>query len=195
VNNHLGAILAYAELIALVPGCSPEVSVMAKGISAAVRQSSAPLDTLAALVSEDLVTVETINLNEGLSCVSELFRFDLGRAGFGLDVSLPATVCAFPGVRTRVYRAIAHVIRYTADTMESTRELRRVRIRLVRTPDGFAAEVFGHSSTSELPAALDEARAHIAYHGGKLTSPTPGALRIEIPLETRLIKAAAAGPQ
>ena len=193
VNNHLGAILAYAELIALSPTASADIASMARGISAAVRESTAQLDTVAALVSEDLAAVETIHLNAALPHISNLFRFEIERAGLGLDLVLPDQVCAFPGVRTRIYRALSHVVRHAADAMNPQRNASKLRVRLTRTVGGFAIEVEGNSGSAEIPASLDEARAHIAYHHGRMTCPKPGTLRIEIPQDTGLIKAGAAG--
>jgi len=183
VNNQLGAILAYADLIALSPGCSPEIAAMAKDIAGAVRAGAARIDTLAALVSEDLATVETIHLNDLLPRVATLFRFELDRGGPGIGVTLPESVCAFPGVRTRVVRAFMQAIRFALGAAPGGSGL---GIRVHATSERFVVEI-GDCSGSE-PALLDEVRDHVEYHHGTLTLESR-TLRIEFPRDTGLIRA------
>ncbi len=188
VNNHFGAILAYAELIALAPGRMDDIATMAKDITAAVRESTAQLSVAAALVSDDLVTVETIHLNELLPRISRLFRFELDKGDAAIAFALPSEVCAFPGVRTRIVRALTHVIRHAADTMGPEENARRIRIRVTRSATGFTIEIEGGSGSGELPVSLAEANEHVRYHRGEMAWVRQGCIRIEIPQDTGVIK-------
>ncbi len=197
VNNHLGAVLAYAELIAAHPESGAEARRMAVEISAAARDSAARLDVLTALVSSDLATVDTIHFNEMLLRLSTLFRFELERGGSGLEILIPKTVCAFAGVRARIVRALVHTLRHAADRALAARTSRKITLRLTRESDKFIIEITGPALDSaagdmEFPGALAEAREHLRYHDGELRWAAPGSVRLEVPCDTGLVKRTAA---
>lgn len=192
VNNQLGAVLAYAELIALAPERHTDVIQMARDIVNAVRDSTNMLDTVAALVAHDIVTIETIHLTDLLTRVVTLFRFELDRGGSGIEIQFPREVCAFPGVRTRIVRALVHALRHAADRALAADPKGKVRASVTHTPTAFRVEVEkkggGPSSMDlEFPKGLTEARDHVRYHNGQLVWAN-GIAVLEIPRDTRLIK-------
>lgn len=194
VNNQLGAVLAYAELIALAPERHAETSQMAREIASAVRDSTTMLDTVAALVAHDVVTVETINVPDLLTRVIALFRFEVDRGGSGIEVQFPREVCAFPGVRSRMVRAFVHTLRHAANRALSAQPKAKVIVRVSHTPEDFRIEFETRGGgtvpvESEFPEYLREAREHLRYHHGDLTWADPVAV-LEIPRDTRLIKPA-----
>lgn len=196
VNNQLGAVLAYAELIALAPERHAETAQMAREIASAVRDSTIMLDTVAALVAHDSVTVETINLPDLLTRVIALFRFELDRGGSGIEVQFPREVCAFPGVRSRIVRALVHTLRHAANRALTAAPKAKVIARITHTPEDFRVEIEtkGGGSVpveSAFPEALSEAREHLRYHHGHLNWSDPVAV-LEIPRDTRLIKPSSA---
>lgn len=192
VNNQLGAVLAYAELIALAPERHAETAQMAREIASAVRDSTTMLDTVAALVAHDSVTVETINLPDLLTRVVALFRFELDRGGSGIEVQFPREVCAFPGVRSRMVRAFVHTLRHAANHALASQPKAKVIVRVTHTPVDFRVEIETKGGgnlplVSVFPEVLSEARDHLHYHHGDLTWSDPAAI-LEIPRDTRLIK-------
>jgi C4-dicarboxylate-specific signal transduction histidine kinase len=195
INNHLGAILAYAQLIAAAPETRADARRMATEISIAARDSSVQLETLTALVSRDLSSVGTIYLNEVLVRVCALFRVELERGGSGIDLAMPETVCAFAGVRTRIVRALTHTLRHAADRVFVSQTPRRISLRLTCAGEGFRIEILGPaldpaSCGEEFPQALAEAREHLRYHRGELMWVPPGCARLEVPRDTGLITGA-----
>jgi len=193
VNNQLGAVLAYAELIALAPERHAETAQMARDIVSAVRDSTNLLDTVATLVAHDIATIETINLTEVLTRVANLFRFELDRGGSGIEVQFPREVCAFPGVRTRIVRALVHTLRHAADHALTSEPKGKVLVRVSHTPAAFRVEAEKKGGgpariESDFPEALTEAREHLRYHRGDLVWNDAGVAVLEIPRDTGLIK-------
>ena len=192
VNNQLGAVLAYAELIGLAPERHSDTVQMARDIVSAVRDSTNMLDTVATLVAHDIVTIETINLPDLLTRAVTLFRFELDRGGSGIEIQFPREVCAFPGVRTRMVRALVHTLRHAADRALIADPKGKVRASVTHTPAAFRVEIEkkgGGPSPMDLefPKELTEARDHVRYHNGQLLW-VNGAAVMEIPRDTRLIK-------
>lgn len=193
VNNQLGAILAYAELIALAPERHTENVQMARDIVSAVRDSTTMLDTVAAIVAHDVVSIETINLPDLMTRVAYLFRFELDRGGSGIEVEFPRETCAFPGVRTRMVRALVHTLRHAAERALMSQPKGKVHARVSHDPMTLRVEIEkrGGGSSPVLPGfpeELLEAREHVRYHHGELTWKDSGVAVIEIPRDTRLIK-------
>jgi C4-dicarboxylate-specific signal transduction histidine kinase len=188
VNNHFGAIMAYAELIAAAPDAGDEAHRMAAEISKAVRSSSQLFGTMTSLVSDDLSSVDTIHLNELVSCIAAMFRFELERSGSRLDLALPGDACVIHGVRTSIVRALTHVVRRAADSAAEEPPSRRISLRLARAGDIFRIEIDCRaSSEGDMPPELAEAREHLRFHRGDLEVVPPGTIRVNLPRVTGLL--------
>ncbi len=184
VNNQLGAVLAYAELLALETEGRADIRGMVDEIARAVQRASLLMDTLASLPNRDIETVQTVDLAAVIRETLMLFEREVDRGGVRLMVSLPDQPANVQGVYTRIARLVAHTLRHTFDRMSVSKDTVDLRIALRLEGDTFVLRIAGPAVGGGVEP-LFEARKHAAHHHGTLTV-EPGLMVIAIPRETGL---------
>lgn len=187
VNNQLGAIMAYAELLALDLKGDAAHRDMLNEIIAAVNRASRVVDTLSTIAGRDESTVQPVDLAACLRDVLVLFERERDRRG----VQIETTICKEPieiaGIHVRLARLFAHVLWLSFDCVAGAGQSKSVRVELqikgkaavfqVRSPTAFAV--------IDEVVLLAESREHARYHGGSIDV-GPDFVEVRIPLDTGL---------
>jgi C4-dicarboxylate-specific signal transduction histidine kinase len=186
VNNQLGAVLAYSELLALEAGARDELKSMVGEITTAVQRTSLLMDTLAAIPGRDLTTVQSVDLCGAIRESLMLVEREIDRRNIRLTVSLPEGPAVIAGVHTRIVRLIVHALRYALDELDEASDALDLRIDWATGLDTFSFRFSGpRIGRSGAVDTLLEASQHAAHHRGTL-SIRPGSITVVIPRETGL---------
>jgi C4-dicarboxylate-specific signal transduction histidine kinase len=186
VNNQLGAVLAYAELLALETGGREEVRGMVSEITTAVQRASLLMDTLASVPSPDLTTVQSVDLSAIARDALLLFEREADRRHVQVVAALPEGGAEVRGVHARLSRTLVHTLCYAFDYLETSGQLVDLRVQMRAGLDDIAVRISGPGiGDSSSGAALAEANEHARHHRGSIVL-APGSVTITIPRETGL---------
>lgn len=210
VNNFLGAIMAYAELIGMESPLNQESMRMIEEIMGAVRKSSTLVNNLTAIARKERVNTNMVDPGQLVERVVDLRRYDLRSAQINIecvcDPSLPMLVVDAPKLELSLIYLISNAMEAALD---ATPRLIRVRVRTDAenvaievwnagppVPDNIRAHIFEPFFTTKdedhlglgLTVARDITRLH---HGDLYYSPERGFV-IELPREAALSAAPAA---
>lgn len=192
MNNQLGAVLAFAELIALEVQDKPDLVRMLEDIAQAVEQSTDLLDTVAALVSRDDSAVERVDLSELIPHVVALFRHEWKRMRLDYDLATPTEPADLYGVRVRLVRALVRMLRFATLCVESSPRA-RLDIALSSMNEAYIFRIrstgggsLADSASPEFSDILTGARESAAYHGGSVEFEEDGSLAAKLPRATGL---------
>lgn len=193
VNNQLGAVLAYSELIGLELDGNAELQRMLDDIVRGVQESSALLDTLTALVSRDEEIVEEIDLSALLQRLAGLFRHEWKRMHLQTDLRIPEEPSRLLAVRVRLIRALVHALRYATEARRGVERGATLGIWLHATPEAYDLRIGTLSQDAaatqplgDCPEPLAQARAYVEFHNGKLDVYPGDTIRITLPRDTGL---------
>lgn len=134
VNNLLGAVLAYAELVQLDTNLSEESRRMLGEVMEAARRCSALVNNLTSVARKernDISLLEPVTL---MKHVLDLRRYDLKVGRISLEEHYDERVPSLVAVKARLEQAIIYLLNNAAETVEHAEE-RRVRVS-VRARDG-----------------------------------------------------------
>jgi two-component system NtrC family sensor kinase len=135
VNNLLGAIMAYAELVGLDQGLSPDSVRMLEEISGAATKCSALMNNLTDIARRERPDVRVVSPQELVDRAVALRRYDIKTARIELDVkgadNLPSVAVDLPKLERALMQLLANVIEAVADA-----EDRRLRITLGESASG-----------------------------------------------------------
>ena len=109
VNNRLGAIMGFAELIAIEGEDSTEIQSRVRDILECVEKSSTLLDTLADIVDDKPASAVSLDLAQLVDHVADLFHYDFKKAGIEFERTVrgkPSHFTALRGPTTRILTAI-----------------------------------------------------------------------------------------
>ncbi len=195
VNNHLGAIMAYAELIGLEDHGSSEAKRMLDDIVACVRKSSELLDGLVEPVGKQQTKVSNVDVSELVRRMNGVYRHELHNAHIAVDVECRGDCSPVRAVRGRLSRALMHIMRETIDRVRPA-ERKSIRIRVQGEEDaisvsfqdssGVPPELENGSKPGDGGDALGQssltaARAHARFHGGDLSYDPESGLLLRLP--------------
>ena len=186
VNNQLGAVLAYAELLALEIGSREELRGMINEITTAVQRASVLMDTLASVASRDVTTVQSVDLSAVVRDALLLFEREADRRHIRLVVALPEGCAEVRGVHARISRILIHSLCHSFDRLETSEHSVDLKIQMREGLDDVAVRIsgpgLGEAGTGE---GLAEANEHAKYHRGSIAL-APGSVTITIPRKTGL---------
>lgn len=195
VNNHLGAIMAFAELIGEEVEGSEDVQGMVRDLLDSVRKSSNLLDTIAGMLGTDKGKVVTVDVAELLGKVSDLYAHEFKRVRIAFELNVQGDEFLISGVRRRLSRLFMLVLR---DAIERVAPAKRksIRVRIHADPDALRV-VFRDSGKSPPVIAdrsesaeemegqafdlLARAREHARYHEGDLAVEAEAGLVLRLP--------------
>lgn len=129
VNNHLGAIMAYAELMGLEDHDPSETTRMLDGIVACVQKSTELLDGLAEPIGRRQTKVSDVDVCELVHRMKDLHGRELDNANISVDIECHGDCSPIRAVRGRLSRALMLILRETIDRVCSARR-KSIRIRI-----------------------------------------------------------------
>lgn len=195
VNNHLGAIMAYAELIGLEDHDSSEAKRMLADIVACVRKSAELLDGLAEPIGKRQASVSDVDVCGLVRRVSGIHSHELRNAHISLDVECQGDCSPIRAISGRLSRALMLILRETIDRVLSA-ERKSIHIRIegeegaisvsFRDSSGVSPELEIGSKPGDGGDALGQpslsaARAHARFHGGDLSYDSEHGLVLRLP--------------
>ncbi len=149
VNNYLGAIMAYAELVAMEPGVSDDAQRMLREITGAVRKSSDLIGNLTDLARRDRKDMRVIDPPALAERVLDLRRYELKVGHIRLETVYGSDVKPFSVDLPKAELALMYLVSNAIEAIEPIED-KRVRIE-VRGDNGCV--VFGVSDSA---AAISE---------------------------------------
>lgn len=146
VNNFLGAIMAYAELVGMESALPPESARMIDEILGAVRKASNLMNGLTSIARRDKPNSNLVDPGNLVEHVIDLRRYDLRSAQIPIetncDPGLPMILLDEP----KVELALIYLI---TNAMDAVRDLptRLIKVRVRGVENGVAIEVWNNGPT------------------------------------------------
>ncbi len=141
LNNYLGAIQAYSELIDLDEGLSDESRRMVSKLGEGVSSCSRLLGTLTSVARKERDHADMVDLVQLVRNTVDLKKYDFATAHVALETSfeegLPSMVLDPP----KVTMALVHLIMNALEATEGETKP-RVAVRVRKLDDGAAVEVW-----------------------------------------------------
>jgi len=182
LNNHLGVILAYAELMRLD----------AEDGSESVNCSDGLLGVVAALVSDEECFVERVELAELVRHIGALLNHRCRDGNIRFVVRTPDTPLHLNAARSRVVRGLIHVGDWLLEGMQSGTPPEALRLEMVasahRCDMRWEVEgcVLGDDPFESPDDRLALAQEHFRYHRGDIVRESPTALVCQLPIDAGL---------
>lgn len=163
VNNLLGAVLAYAELIGLNDTLSPESCRMASEIIAAVQQSTALVNGLTEIARKPQPKTAPTNIIQLARRAINLRAYDLRKAKVTVETDFPEQPLDHVADGPRLQEALLYVLSNAMEAVSAS-DSRVVRIR-IRQVDG-ATDIVIWNSGPPVPES-DRERIFDAFYTTK----------------------------
>lgn len=204
VNNHLGAILAYAELLQQGPDLGDEARRMMGNIIKSVHKCSGLVSTITAVARKEKAEVNMIAVPDFLDQTLDLKRYDFRTARVALDLECPedmpslivdrpklmmALLCLLMNALEAVEGAQKPAVKVAAEATEAG-----VEIAVKDSGPGVAPKVgermfdafYTTKAAPHLGLGLTLARENALYHQGELHYSEQRGFVLSIPLATGL---------
>ena len=134
LNNCLGAIMAYSELVSTEPGLSPESVRMLREITNAARRGAFLMGTLLSIGRIEQPGLNAIEPEDVVAKVIDLRSYDIRVSQIALD----RRICAAPGTivadEPKLIRALMYVFVNAIEQAKATGEL-EMSFELLDSPD------------------------------------------------------------
>ncbi|MBP8128030.1 MAG: HAMP domain-containing histidine kinase [Candidatus Hydrogenedentes bacterium] len=204
LNNYLGAVMAYAELVSLDKGVSAESHRMLGEILGAVHKASTLVSEIVRIARKDSARVGMVDPSLLVQHVLNLHMYEMKTLHIAVETKIQEDVPSLPGNAPKLELALAYLVRNAMETLEE-QEKRHIFLRLHHTEGEVVIRV--QDSGPPVPEALRErmfepyvttkagvhfglglplARAIIAQHAGALTYMPEEGFVITLPLENGL---------
>ena len=186
INNYLGAMMAYAELLGLEEGVSEEAQKMLNQIVETSARCSELINRLTVVARPKLSNESALDLASLVQSVAGLRSYEHKVAGIKTELDLPAESYTIVADLPKLQMALIHLL---LNAYEAVREApdRCIRIRVKRGPECSEVEIWNSgpelgveeaerlflpfSTTKDTPhlgLGLYAARQIAEYHGGSL---------------------------
>lgn len=202
INNFLGAVMAYTELIGLDEGLCENSRNMLEDVVEGVARCSQMLGNLTALARKDLNTSSIIDISElihrAVGILDYSFKVDQIRLERQVDPNLPS-IC---GETPRLQLSLGYILVNAQESLAETND-KRIRITASRVNNGISISIWNSSlpvaedtkktmfnpffstkTGSHLGMGLYMAKEILDEHGGSLTYDDQEGFVLFIPLET-----------
>lgn len=199
VNNFLGAILAYAELVSLDPSTAEDSKRMLSDIIEAVRKSSELLSTLTSIARPEKPVTSMVDVVKLVGQTVDLRRYEMRIARIEIEVNSEGEVGLLVVDEPRMIRAMIYLLQNAVEALRES-ESGKVTVTVRGTADDVAivvndtagpipesvqALMFDPFHTTKekghLGLGLSEARAIVRLHKGDLTYETEKGFCIRLP--------------
>lgn len=187
VNNFLGAILAYAELVSLDPATTDDSKRMLSDIIEAVRKSSGLMSTLTSIARPEKLVSSMVDVDKLIEQTLDLRRYEIRIARIELEVISEGEVGLLVVDEPRIIRALIYLIKNAIESFTEG-ETGKISVTVIGTAaevaifvkdtsglisDANQAQMFDPFYTTKgkghLGLGLSEARAIVRLHKGELT--------------------------
>ena len=204
VNNYLGAILAYAELVQQGAGIGDEARRMMGNIIKSVQKCSSLVSTLTVVARKERPDVNLAYVSEFLDQVLDLKRHEFRSARVALEVKCAEQMPSLVVDRPRLMMALLYLLANAIEAVEGIEKAcvtvsadtagEFVEIAVKDTAPPIPQKVRDHmfdpfySTKSEphLGLGLTLARETAQFHGGDLRYEDPRGFVMTLPLASRL---------
>ena len=199
INNQLGAIMAFAELIALEGDGPSEMQQRVEDILDCVEKSSGLLETLSEMIETRPMGSSAVDVSELVERVTTLYRHELKKEGITLESTFEGDRRPITAIRGLLIRILTFML---ADAIHSVSTAHHKSIRIL-TQEGEDAITItlrnsasvpppidpgeeseaGSTEPAESPAELSLARAreYAGFHDGTLTFDSEARLVLRLP--------------
>lgn len=187
VNNYLGAILAYADLLGMSGSLGPESQRMLNQITDAVNKSSAVVTALTSIARKEKPDVSMIDVARMCEQVVEIRRYDFRTSQIALETIYQDGIPSIVGDVPKLKMAVVYLLANAAEATEGVQP-RRTRLQALSIDNGVEM-VFWNSGpvvpeqererifepfyttkpSPHLGLGLTAARDIARHHGGDLT--------------------------
>ena len=203
VNNLLGAIMAYAELVGMDSSLSSDSGRMLAEIVGAVRRSSVLVNNLTDVARKDRADVRIIDPSNLMERVLDLRRYDLKVAHITLTCEYQPGMVNFAVDLPRLQQSMMYIVSNTVEALESEKQAcfeARVRMedswvsfsfRDSATPiplshrDRIFEPFFTTKGADHMGLGLTIARATAEDHGGELVYDPRAGFVMRLPTNNR----------
>lgn len=204
VNNLLGAIMAYGELVGLDAGLEEESQRMLADMMTAIRKSSALMGQLTSIAREERDLATSVRMHQFLDRSLDLRRYDIKVQQIALEVSAEPDERFWTVDEPKLTRAllylISNAIEATVDTtprvisLTLTTNQERAEIAVSNSgpvvPEGERATIFEPLYTTKrdghLGMGLFLARKYLEHHRGSLDYEPSRGFVMTVPADTGL---------
>ena len=135
INNYLGAIIAYTDLLGMAAGVSAESQRMLGQIAGASQKCSTLVTSLTSIARKERPDVGMVDVARMCEQVVEIRRYNLRTSQISIEIScqdgIPSIVVDVPKVKM----ALLYLIANAAEAVEEI-EPRRVRLETIKAGDG-----------------------------------------------------------
>lgn len=158
VNNNLGAILAYSDLLGMSGGMSPESQRMLNQIASAVQKCSELVSSLTSIARQERPDSSVVDVSQLCTQVVELRSYDFRTAQVDLqstsEENIPSLIVDVPKLKMAIIYLLANALdaaRKDAEPAAIPGERASADIHVAKTSDG--VEIIVSNSG---PPVLDE---------------------------------------
>lgn len=204
LNNFLGAIMAYAELIAIEKNLSPECKRMLGEIIEGVQKASSLVSEITGVARKESSRIGMVHPPLLVRHVLDLHLYELKTQRIAVDTRIEENIPSLPGNAPRLELALSYILNNAMEALEGQQK-RRISVQLRRTKE--AVEINVQNSGPLVPEALRErmfepyvttkdgmhlglglplARATIAQHAGALFYTPEDGFTVTLPWENGL---------
>lgn len=153
VNNCLGAIMAYAELVGMDSDLSPDSKRMIAEIAQAVRRSTALLGTLTSIARKERPNATLVDMPKLVERVLAVGNYEMKVAQIELETAVEENMASIIVDEPKIVRSLIALVMNAVDTMD-LQDSRRVTVAVGSSGD--AVEVAVGSSADPLPESERE---------------------------------------
>jgi two-component system C4-dicarboxylate transport sensor histidine kinase DctB len=201
INNFLGAILAYAELVGLEGNQTPEARRMLGEIMTAVRKSTRLVSSLTDIARRERPDVRVVSPEQVLESVLELRRYDLKVGRIELETQCPQTLPEISMDLPKLEQALIYVLSNAIEALEGCQD-RRLKVSLADNDGNVAIRIWNSGETiaddireqvfeplfttkagDHLGLGLWVARNNLREYGGDLTYDPDSGFTLIVPRE------------
>ena len=203
VNNYLGAIMAYAELVGMDGSLSAESKRMLSEIIGAVRKSSSLVNNLTDVARKERPDVRIVDPANLMERVLDLRRYDMKVGHVALVTEYEPALGNFAVDLPKMQQAFMYLVSNAIEALEPAK-IKRLEIRVCRDGDSVSFSFrdsaqpiavdcrekmfepyFTTKDTNHVGLGLTIARATVEDHDGDLHYSSDEGFVIRIPIENR----------
>ena len=201
INNFLGAMLAYVELVSLEEGLSEESQRMLGEVMNGVGKCSDLISGLTAIARPEKLTVNLLDPIPLAQAVMTLRQYSLRVAQIQVETDFPELLPTLIGDAPKLKLALLYLLMNAQEALEKQETARLLRFRVALDGDAIAFSVWnsGDGVTEAMfePFVSDKDGEHIGYglqavqdiadlHEGKLFFDTERGMVLSIPRSNAL---------
>ena len=201
LNNHLGAILSYAELVQMEAELNDEQKRYFRKLTHAIQQSTELANSFADLTQSGATRKTCSSLPSVFNNVLNLFQYDIKKHGISVELKIDKDIPELLVDRPSLMRALAHLVTNAIENVldEPTKYIEmglaadekevcfRIKDSGHTVPDSELGRIFesGHTTKREghWGWGLTEARETARNHGGDLVYTPEKEFVLRLPLQ------------